>query len=277
MSVVYLEFNFVLNPRDPYADILIAQLGALGFESFVEGDTGVLAYIQKPDWKEGMFDGLSLPGPPQLELAWSLKEIEPQNWNARWEENFNPIRVGGNCVVRAPFHPVPQVEYDIVIEPKMSFGTGHHQTTHMMLQFLLGTHCRGKAVLDMGCGTGVLAILAKKRGAGTVEAIDVDSWCYLNALENVERNHCPEIAVHQGNSELLEGRKYDLILANINRNILLADIPVYAKCLNPGGSLIMSGFYAEDLEAISERCRAHGLEYEKKRAEDHWIAVKYVN
>ena len=158
-------------------------------------------------------------------MTYSLKEIPKQNWNANWERNFNPIQIDRRCVVRAPFHEKPDVAYDIVIEPKMSFGTGHHETTHMMLQFILEHRFEDRSVLDMGSGTGVLAILAAMKGAAHIDAIDIDNWCYLNAQENVERNNCPQINVHEGDSDLLGPRKYDVILANINRNILLADIP----------------------------------------------------
>lgn len=275
--MIYLEFDFKVEPAQPFTDILIAELGELGFESFVEHENGVLAYIQKKDWREDMLEGDWLSQEGQCEVNWTRREIQQQNWNAEWERNFHPIRVGDNCVVRAPFHEIPAVAYDIVIEPKMSFGTGHHETTHMMLQHILDADLQNKTVLDMGCGTGVLAILAKKKGAVAVEAIDVDPWCYLNSMENVERNGCTEILVEQGDSGLLAGRTYDIILANINRNILLRDIPVYAQCLSPGGSLFLSGFYLEDLEAISSKCGDAGLVFEKKLERNNWIAVKYVN
>ncbi len=277
MALVYLEYNFKINPTQPATDILVAELGEAGFESFVENDSGLLAYILKSEWKEGILDDLFILEHPDFEITWTSKEIQQQNWNAEWEKNFHPIKVGDRCMVRAPFHDAAQVEYDIVIEPKMSFGTGHHETTHMMLQHILETDFDEKSVLDMGCGTGVLAILAKKRGAGPVDAIDIDEWCYLNTQENVERNDCSDIQVYQGDSNLLKDRKYDVILANINRNILLEDIPIYAQCLNPEGLLFLSGFYLDDLDAISSKCKANGLEFEKKLEKNRWISVKYVN
>jgi ribosomal protein L11 methyltransferase len=203
-------------------------------------------------------------------------EIEQENWNATWEQNFNPILVGGVCAVRAPFHEKTEVAYDIVIEPKMSFGTGHHETTHMMLQHILDHDFWGKAVLDMGSGTGVLAILAEKKGAKAVDAVDFDNWCYLNALENVERNNCKNIRVYEGDAALLKGKKYDIILANINRNILLEDLPHYVKCLNTNGLLFLSGFYKEDIIAISAKCGELGLKFEKNLEKNNWVAVKYV-
>lgn len=277
MALVYLEYDFTVNPLQPATDILIAELGEAGFESFVENDSGVLAYILKSEWKEGILDDLFVLQHSDFDITWTRKEIEQQNWNAEWEKNFHPIKVGDRCMVRAPFHAAADVEYDIVIEPKMSFGTGHHETTHMMLEHILENNFKGKSVLDMGCGTGVLAILAKKRGAGPVDAIDIDEWCYLNTQENVERNDCSDIQAFQGDRGLLKEKKYDVILANINRNILLEDIPIYAQCLNAGGQLFLSGFYLEDLDAISSKCKANGLEFEKKLEKNRWISVKYVN
>lgn len=277
MSLIYLEYDFKIKPLQPASDILIAELGDLGFESFVENEEGLLAYILKSEWKEQTLDDLFVLQHPDFEITWTSKEIEQQNWNSEWEKNFHPIRVGDGCMVRAPFHAKEDVTYDIVIEPKMSFGTGHHETTFMMLQHILNTDFEGKSVLDMGCGTGVLAILAKMKGARSADAIDIDEWCYVNSLENVERNNCADIQVFQGDRGLIQYKKYDVILANINRNILLEDIPVYANCLNNGGALFLSGFYLEDLDAISAKCAAHGLEFEKNLEKNRWISAKYVN
>jgi ribosomal protein L11 methyltransferase len=275
--LVYLEYDFNVSPLQPATDMLIAELGELGFESFVETETGLLAYILKSEWQDHSLEDLFAFQIPEVKISWTRKEIEQQNWNAEWERNFHPILVGDRCMVRAPFHQPLEVDYDIVIEPKMSFGTGHHETTHMMLQHILDNDFEGKTVLDMGCGTGVLAILAKKRGATDVEAIDIDEWCFLNTQENVERNDCSDIKAFQGDSGLLKGKKYDIILANINRNILLEDIPIYADCLKNGGTLFLSGFYLADLDAISSKCAAYGLEFEKNLEKNNWVAAKYVN
>lgn len=275
--MIYLEYDFKIVPLQPATDILIAELGELGFESFVENETGLLAYILKSEWEGNTLNDLFVSQNPNFKISWTSKEIEQQNWNAEWEKNFHPIKVGDRCMVRAPFHKPGEVEYDIVIEPKMSFGTGHHETTHMMLEHILANDFEGKSVLDMGCGTGVLAILAKKRGATDVDAIDIDEWCYLNTQENVERNDCPEIKAYQGDSSLLKKKRYDVILANINRNILLEDIPIYADCLAKEGTLFLSGFYLGDLDTISSKCAAHGLEFQKNLEKNNWIAAKYVN
>jgi len=246
-NTIYIEYNFVIKPLQPAADILIAELGEAGFESFVENETGILGYIQKSDWHGNILKDVAVLQNSHFKISYDFKEIGQQNWNAAWEQNFNPITVSGVCEVRAPFHKQSNVAYDIVIEPKMSFGTGHHETTHMMLQLILEHDLLGKTVLDMGCGTGVLAILAAMKGAKSVDAIDIDNWCYLNAKENVERNECTNINVLEGDSNLLKNQKYDVIIANINRNILLGDIPSYVRCLNENGQLFLSGFYNADI------------------------------
>lgn len=272
----YIEYSFKITPLQPASDILIAELGELGFESFQENDEGVLAYIQKNDWHEGILETVPILKNTQFDIHFSQKEIPQENWNSDWERNFNPIQIDHQCAVRAPFHEKPEVEFDIVIEPKMSFGTGHHETTRMMLQFILEEDFEGKSVLDMGSGTGVLAILAAMKGAARIDAIDIDTWCYLNAKENAERNDCGKIDVYEGDVRLLGGRKYDVILANINRNILVGDIPVYAQNLTENGTLFVSGFYEEDLPVITKKCGKHGLRFKKNIEKNRWVAAKYV-
>lgn len=275
-NTTYIEYNFKVDPLQPTSDILIAELGEAGFESFVEETDGVLAYIQKSDCSDMILEGVEILKNNNFQISYQFKEIKQENWNATWESNFKPIQVADACVVRAPFHEKPDAPFDIIIEPKMSFGTGHHETTHMMLQHILAHDFKGKSVLDMGCGTGVLAILTAMKGAKMIDAIDIDNWCYQNSLENIERNKCEYIKVYEGDASLLADRKYDVIIANINRNILLADIPVYAKALNKNGLLFLSGFYAEDIEIISEKCLAVALKFEKKLEKNNWVAVKYV-
>ena len=273
---IYIEYRFEVNPMEPGGDILIAQLGEIGFESFVQEDEHILAYIQKEDWSIDSIEDVQLFSNPNFEIAYSFKEIEQENWNAAWEKNFQPIIIDNICKIRAPFHEKGDEKYDIVIEPKMSFGTGHHETTHMMLQHILELDLKGKSVLDMGCGTGVLAILSAMRGASPVDAIDIDNWCYLNAKENIARNGFEFIAVYEGDATLLEKIKYDLIIANINRNILLNDIPTYVNCLQENGILLLSGFYNEDLPVITSACQKEGMEIEKKFEKNNWVAAKYV-
>ena len=272
----YLEFQFKISPLQPGSEILIAELGYAGFESFVENEDGITAYIQSEEYNEGILEDIQILKSDEFEISFTSKEIEQVNWNSEWEKNFNPIVVANKCSVRAPFHEKPDTEYDIVIEPKMSFGTGHHATTHMMLQHILNNEWEGKSVLDMGCGTGVLAILAEMKGATTLDAIDIDNWCYLNTLENVERNNCKNIKVYEGTAGLLSGKNYDVVIANINRNILLEDIPTYSKCLSSGGKLFLSGFYTEDIPVIEEVCNKNGLKLESKLVEDNWTAAGFI-
>lgn len=275
-NTIYIEYNFKISPLQPASDIIIAELGEAGFESFVENEEGVLAYIQKTDWNAVIIENIDILNNDLFQIEYQFKEIEQENWNATWEQNFNPIQVDEKCVVRASFHDIPKVDFDIVIEPKMSFGTGHHETTHMMLQHILNHDFEGKSILDMGSGTGVLAILAAMKGASKIDAIDIDNWCYLNAKENVLRNNCEQINVYEGDSSLLVDQKYDVIIANINRNILLIDIPKYAQCLNKNGMLFLSGFYVDDIPLISSKCAELSLKFEKNIEKNNWVAVKYV-
>ncbi|MGB7396031.1 MAG: 50S ribosomal protein L11 methyltransferase [Pricia sp.] len=306
MSVSYIEYSFTISPLQSTSDILMAELGEEGFESFVEKEEGLLAYIPKKNWREGMLENIRILNNSKSDILYDCKEIPQENWNANWERSFSPIQIDDRCAVRAPFHAKPDAEYDIVIEPKMSFGTGHHETTHMMLQFILDHDLEGTSVLDMGSGTGVLAILAAMKGAGCIDAIDIDNWCYLNAKENVGRNGVPHINVYEGDADLLSDgipkapklvsdgiavpddfspsdntaqfgkMKYDTILANINRNILLKDIPIYARNLTKNGTLFVSGFYADDLELISKKCAENGLRFKKNLEKNQWVAAKYV-
>lgn len=276
-NTIYIGYQFKVTPLQPGTEILIAELGYVGFESFVETEEGVTAYIQKEEWNDAILDDIYILKSEEFEISYTFEEIEQINWNEEWEKNFNPIIVDGLCSVRAPFHEKPDTTYDIIIEPKMSFGTGHHETTHMMIQHILKNDFKDKSVLDMGCGTGVLAILAEMRGAKSIDAIDYDNWCYLNSLENVERNNCKHITVLEGDASLLKTQKYDTIIANINRNILLNDMGAYVKCLNPNATLFVSGFYNDDIPAIEEECHKYGLTCVEILERNNWVALKFVN
>ncbi|MFK7783181.1 50S ribosomal protein L11 methyltransferase, partial [Psychroserpens sp.] len=203
------------------------------------------------------------------------EEIEQTNWNSEWEKNFNPIIVDNLVSVRAPFHEKPNTKFDIIIEPKMSFGTGHHETTHMMIQHILKNEFKNKSVLDMGCGTGVLAILAEMKGAKPIDAIDYDNWCYLNSLENVERNNAKHITVLEGDASVLPGRTYDVVIANINRNILLKDMKTYIDTLSEKGVLFLSGFYNDDISIIENECNKFGLNHVETLERNNWVALKF--
>lgn len=274
--MIYIEYDFKVNPLQPGTEILIAELGYAGFESFVENEVGVKAYIQKDEWNENVLNDIQILSSSEFEIEMTFSEIEQVNWNAEWEKNFDSIEVDGKCIVRAPFHPEAKVEHEIVIEPKMSFGTGHHETTYMMLQHILENDFKGKKVLDMGCGTAVLAILAEMRGASKLDAIDIDPWCFENSEENVERNNCKYISVELGEASLLTGRNYDVIIANINRNILLNDMEIYRNCLDKGGSLYLSGFYKEDLPLITDCCNKLGLTFVDNKERHNWVAAKFI-
>jgi ribosomal protein L11 methyltransferase len=276
-NIIYLGYYFKVQPLQPAVEILIAQLGYAGFESFVETEQGVTAYIQKEEWKDGILDDIQILNSDEFQISFSSEEIEQTNWNEEWEKNFNPIIVDDTCSVRAPFHEKPDTEFDIIIEPKMSFGTGHHETTHMMIQHILKNDFEGKSVLDMGCGTGVLAILAEMKGAKPLDAIDYDNWCYLNSLENVERNNGKHITVLEGDASLLPGRHYDIVIANINRNILLNDIETYVNTLNTNGLLFLSGFYKEDIPVIEAECKKHNLKHIETFERNKWVALKFQN
>jgi len=276
-NTIYIGYYFTVKPIEPAVEILIAELGYAGFESFVETETGVTAYIQKEEWHANILQDIYALQSDEFEITYTHEEIEQVNWNEEWERNFNPIVVDNLCSVRAPFHVKPETKYDIIIEPKMSFGTGHHETTHMMLQHLLTADVKDKTVLDMGCGTGVLAILAALRGAKHIEAIDIDNWCYVNSLENIERNNVPHVKAYEGDASLLGNKHYDVIIANINRNILLNDIKIYAKCLNENGVLYLSGFYDNDIESIEEECNKNGLVFEAKLERNNWVALQFKN
>jgi ribosomal protein L11 methyltransferase len=273
----YIRCTLVLDPPQPATEIFIATLAELGFESFEETETGVKAYIQESQWNEDAFRDLPLWASPEWEAEYSLEFIEPQNWNAVWERDYNPITIHERCIVRAPFHAQPgeEIQYDIVISPKMSFGTGHHQTTHLMLDYLLDLELLNKSVLDVGSGTGVLAILAGMKGARPITAIDIDPWAYENCMENVRRNGQDGIEVLQGDVTTVKGRQFDVVLANINKNVLLAQLGAYAGLLTPGGTLILSGFYGKDLSELQQTAQKEGLRYMDCRQLDTWTAAVF--
>jgi ribosomal protein L11 methyltransferase len=211
----------------------------------------------------------------EFSIGFSKKEIAQTNWNSEWEKNFEAIQVDDLVSIRAPFHEDKKLQYDIIIEPKMSFGTGHHETTHMMIQHLLTLDLENKSTLDMGCGTGILAILAEMKGAKPLDGIDIDNWCYLNSIENAERNNCKHITFYEGDASLLSDQKYDVIIANINRNILLNDMKTYTNCLLENGVLLLSGFYKEDIPTIDAEVSKHGLQLQKTIERNNWVSLRY--
>lgn len=270
----YTGYSFDIEPLQPATEILIAELGELGFESFEETNTGLKAYIQTKDWHKDILSHVFALQSQEFKISFSYQEIEQVNWNAEWEKNFEPIHVENKVSVIAPFHEKTGMEYEIVIEPKMSFGTGHHETTHLMIQHLLELDLKDTSVLDMGTGTGILAIFAEMKGAKTIDAIDIDEWCYINTKENIETNNCSNIKAYQGDASMLVNQKYDVIIANINRNILLNDMDTFNNCLNPGGKLLLSGFYTQDIPHLEQRTKDLNLSIQKTFTKNNWVGLQ---
>lgn len=277
----YVEVTFTAQPcTEIVTDVLAALTADVGFESFVACKGGMQAYIQKALFDENSLKNILADFPiPDTKITYTLAEPEDKDWNAEWEKNFfQPIVIDNRCVIHSTFHKdYPKAEYDIVINPQMAFGTGHHETTSSILGELLEADLKGKSVLDMGCGTSILAILASMRGADPVTAIDIDDWCVNNSRDNIALNHISNITVELGDASLLKGRKpFDVIIANINRNILLNDLPAYAACMHSGSEIYMSGFYVEDIPAIREKGESLGMKFVHHREKHNWAAVKLI-
>jgi ribosomal protein L11 methyltransferase len=274
----YIEIICTLaanNDTAEVSEIAIAFLSELGFESFEELDDAVKAYIPAGKFNAPALLELTKEF-PQLIASVDTRCIEQENWNHVWESNFPMTEIAGRVAVYAPFHTdVPALEYRICILPQMSFGTGHHETTSLMIEMMLGLDMPGKRVLDMGCGTGILAIFAAMRKAHPVTAIDIDEWAYRNAAENCGRNGISGIEILQGDSNLLAGRSFDLVLANITRNILLEDIAAYAKCLSADGLLQVSGFYTSDFPDITDEAQRNGLRLARQLEKKNWVTALY--
>lgn len=275
----YLEFLFSFDAENAFiGDLLAAELAEIGFESFVEDEKGLKAYVPTTLFDETILKAKLSAFAFAPEISYSHTFIKGQNWNKEWEKNyFQPIIIEGECVIHSTFHEnIPQAKYDIVIDPKMAFGTGHHETTSLMLGEILKTDLCDKSVLDMGCGTAVLAILAAKKGAHPILAIDIDEWAYSNSLENIAINNESQIEVMQGGAELLKNKTFDVIFANINRNILLQDMHAYVACMKSGSELYMSGFYEEDIPVINKEAERLGLKQQSFSEKNRWVAVRFL-
>ena len=268
----YLEFNFKIEPLQPWNDILMAELIEIGFDSFTEEHEGILAYIQKEIFNEDLLQKIHLLQNPEIKISYTYQEMPNINWNEEWEKNFSPINIEDQVSIRAEFHPDQNLPHEIIIQPKMSFGTGHHATTYLMIQQMLELDFRNKTVLDMGCGTSVLAIFAKQKGAGKTVAIDIDEWSVENSKENAERNKV-DLQISQGTAKNLGKENFDIILANINRNILISDIPTYVSILNEGGILLLSGLCFFDVDDILEVCTKEKLILKNKQQREEWVSL----
>lgn len=276
----YLEFVFRTTPcTETVNDVLSAVLGEVGFESFIEQTDGIAAYIQKQLFnEESLKEALAEFPLPNTQIEYSYQDAEDKDWNEEWEKNFfQPIIIGDRCIIHSTFHrDVPKAEYDIVINPQMAFGTGHHETTSLIINELLDSNLQGKSLLDMGCGTSILAILARMRGATPCTAIDIDEWCVRNSLENIALNHVDNITVFQGDaSSLADQGPFDVVIANINRNILLNDMKHYIARMNSEAELLMSGFYVDDIPAIQAEAERNGLHFIHHKEKNRWAVVKF--
>ncbi|MDR3217889.1 MAG: 50S ribosomal protein L11 methyltransferase [Dysgonamonadaceae bacterium] len=275
----YYELKLAITPdTEVNRDVISAVFAEIGFESFVASEKGLDAYIPETFYdKDAIAEALENLPLPDIKVDYQAEWIPDKNWNEEWEKNFfRPIIIDKQVVIHSSFHKdIPSLPYDIVIDPKMAFGTGHHYTTALMVSYLLELDLQDKSFLDMGCGTAVLAILAAKRGARPVTAIDIDHWAYENAMENIQLNHTPEIRVNKGDAALLGKDSYAVIFANINRNILLNDIPVYAGCMQPDANLFLSGFYREDMAIIQEKCKSEQLAFVGFKEENNWVAMQF--
>ncbi len=270
----YTEVIFLVKPLDPWRDILIAELGDIGFDSFEETVHGVKAYLPSAQFRPQDIRGLQVLRDPHVNITHTAREMESQNWNALWESSFQPVEVGHQVRIRADFHPaVPGFEHDLVITPRMAFGTGHHATTRMMVEAMLRLHFTGKHVGDLGCGTAVLAILAERMGAASVHAIDIDEQAVLNARENVAFNKCGRLVVDKGDVALLKPASCDVILANIERNTLLRDMSAMRDALLAGGVLLLSGFVQSDVDIMRDAVIAAGMVPAETLAQGEWALV----
>jgi len=258
-----------------FSDILIAEIGDAGFDTFMENENGFEAYAEGDNFDRIKLDEIKSKYQTLTLIHYTFDKVEKQNWNELWEKNYQPINVDNKCLVRAAFHqPDKQYAYEIIITPKMSFGTGHHQTTYLMIKNQMDIDHKNKVVMDAGCGTAILSIMASKLGARHVEAFDIDEWSVVNGAENIQVNHCLNIHQRQGKiSDLTFETNFDIILANINKNVLLDELAQYTAYLNPGGVLLLSGFYEDDVDDLLQEARRYGMKEVRRDAREQWAAL----
>lgn len=273
----YIELDVKINPRQPGSDLLIAELAERGFESFVDTADGFLAYVPAQQFSESLLAPLQEITAETGTLTFSKQLIPSQNWNAEWEKQYQPVKVGERCLIRAPFHePDGNVEIELVIQPQQSFGTGHHPTTRLMAEKLLTTKPAGRYVLDMGCGTGVLSVLAARLGASEVLGIDIETNAVENARENVLRNPVQHVSIEEGTERQIGNRTFDVILANINKNVLLHAMPAYVSALREQGELLLSGFFTTDTDELKNAAASYGLNFRAMLSDGEWALLHFT-
>ena len=276
MDELYLTVTFNVRPVSG-VEILMAELSYLGFEMFEENESGLTAYIKDSDFSENLFDKVRILSSKEFKIDYKISKVQNRNWNEKWEKNFDPVEIGQNCNIRAPFHNPSKKEYDIIIKPEMSFGTGHHETTQLMIEYLLEQNLENKRICDVGCGTGILSIISEKRGSKSVDAIDININCYHNTLENIKRNNCCKIKTIHSSSDTLIGNFYDMILSNITLNNLKDNFENFNKISNDKTTLILSGFYENDLENINEVLNNLGFIFSDYKTRNNWVASRYYH
>ena len=278
--MAFIEIKVTFEQAEPWKDVFTSLLADAGCDSFMDGESEnvLLAYVKEELYDASAIEQLLQNHGFDTSVTYKICRVEEQDWNAVWESNYEPVTIAGRCHIRAPFHePHPETEYEIIIEPKMSFGTAHHETTSLMIEYILEEDFTDKSLLDMGSGTGVLAILARKRGANPVVAIDNDHWAYENNIENNARNGIDDITVKLGDANSIGEQVFDVIIANINRNILLNDMHLYVKSMHAGSVIFFSGFYqGHDLDTIKAKAESLGLEFVSNKVRNDWTAAKFI-
>ena len=275
MNDNYISVKFKISPIYPGVEILIAELSQLEFEMFEEINTGLIAYIHSQNFNKKTLSNIKLLESSEFNISYSTHTIENKNWNIEWEKNFKKVKIGDNCVIRAPFHKASKKDYEIIIMPEMSFGTGHHESTQLMIEYILESELKNLRVSDIGSGTGILSILSEKKGASKVDAVDIDRRSYINSMDNLKRNKCKRVFVTNSSSDSLLGNKYDLILCNINLNLLISNFKNFAQISTQNTTLIVSGFYRNDLDLVNIKLKKNNFHILDFKEKNNWISAKY--
>tara|TARA_A200000113_G_scaffold1493_1_gene1493 strand:- start:12 stop:857 length:846 start_codon:yes stop_codon:yes gene_type:complete len=276
MSSIYISINFIVKPVYPGVEILLAELSQLEFEMFEETDLGLVAYIEEHFFLEKKIFDLSIFNSKEFKISFTKKKIKNQNWNKRWESNFDAVEINSSCAVRAPFHEKSNKQFDIIIMPEMSFGTGHHETTQLMMKYILELNISEFMVCDIGCGTGILSILAEMKGAKKIDAVDISKNCCNNTLSNIKLNNCDKIFVHNSDSKILQGKLYDLILSNMTYDKLSKNFKNFSTLINEGGELIISGFFENDLGLINDELISYNFTFINSINKNKWVAARFA-